>query len=187
MRICTFLSFFTNQPVETQIAGLDDVEMKNLHELVRILAYRIRDIFSRSNLMLWDGKFEFAFSDENESGHRSFQLVDSIGPDELRLTYDGVQLSKESLRKAYRGSDWQSAMTQAKTIAKERGVQNWKRICIEELGQQPKPLQDDFLLRVSSMYTALSNAISLDLYGRTIFSNVPSIDEVADGLQEAKV
>ena len=117
-----------------QIAGLNDTEMKNLHELVRVLAYRLRDLFSKSNLLLWDGKFEFAFTEEDEEGNRAFQLVDSIGPDELRLTYDGVQLSKECLRRPYRGSDWHSAISQSKSLAKERGVQNWKRICMEELG-----------------------------------------------------
>ena len=69
-------------------------------------------------------------------------------------------------------------------IGKGRGVQNWKRICVEELGHSPEPLSKDFLGLISSMYTSLSNAISQDLYGRAIFPDSPDIAEVAQRLQE---
>ena len=167
-----------------QIAGLNDTEMKNLHELVRVLAYRLRDLFSKSICCFGMGSWNLPLPRKMNKGNRAFQLVDSIGPDELRLTYDGVQLSKECLRKPYRGSDWHSVISQAKSLAKERGVQNWKRICVEELGYSPEPLSKDFLGLISSMYTSLSNAISQDLYGRAIFPDSPDIAEVAQRLQE---
>ena len=50
----------------------------------------------------------------------AFSSWDSIGPDELRLTFDGVQLSKETLRKPYRSTPWLTAIDQAKALAKER-------------------------------------------------------------------
>ena len=58
--------------------------------------------------------------------------MDSIGPDELRLTYNGVQLSKECLRQPYRGTSWHEATQQAKSLAKERGQTDWKSICTAE-------------------------------------------------------
>ena len=68
--------------------------MHRLTEVVRIVAHRLNEVFAATGLLLWDGKLEFAFADKDESGNRRFKLVDSIGPDELRLTYNGVQLSK---------------------------------------------------------------------------------------------
>jgi phosphoribosylaminoimidazole-succinocarboxamide synthase len=55
-------------------------------------------------------------------------LVDAIGPDELRILKDGVQLSKEFLRTFYRGTDWYGQVNQAKKQAKEQGVADWKRL-----------------------------------------------------------
>ena len=166
------------------IAGLNELEMNNLSTLVAILAYRLRDIFSTSELTLWDGKFEFAFTEKDERGNRSFQLVDSIGPDELRLSYKGVPLSKECLRKPYRGTAWHRALSEAKEIAKSRGARNWKAVCKNELKQRPEPLSEEFLSLISSMYTALSNSISEQLYGRAIFPASPNIAQVAKALQE---
>ena len=166
------------------ISGMNESEMSNLNDLVAILAYRLRDIFSTSELTLWDGKFEFAFTETDENGNRSFQLVDSIGPDELRLSYKGVQLSKECLRRPYRGTDWHEALSEAKKIAKSRGARNWKAVCQNELKQNPPPLSEEFLGLISSMYTALSNSISEQLYGRAIFPDSPNIAQVAKALQE---
>lgn len=165
-----------------EIAGLNDIEMKRLHELVRVLAYRLKDLFNSANLTLWDGKFEFAFTEADQAGNRSFQLVDSIGPDELRLTYDGVQLSKECLRRPYRGSSWHYAISEAKALAQERGSRNWKQICKNELHQTPEPLSEEFLSLISSMYTSLSNAISMYLYDKPVFPDSPNIDDVAKRL-----
>jgi phosphoribosylaminoimidazole-succinocarboxamide synthase len=167
-----------------QIAGLTDQEARNLKELVYILSLRLKDLFATSDLFLWDGKFEFAFSKErDEQGNRKFVLVDSIGPDELRLTYDGVQLSKECLRTPYRGSAWHSGMDQAKNIAKERGERDWKRICTEELGLSPQPLAPQFIEQMAQLYKALSNAMSVQLYNQKIFSDGWSLAQVADTLR----
>ena len=162
-----------------EIACLSEAEAQNLYELVHILALRIHEIFGAAGLELWDGKFEFAFA-EGHNGQRRFQLVDSIGPDELRLTYNGVQLSKETLRKPYRSTPWLTAIDQAKALAKERGEQDWKRICREELQSSPSPLEPAFLELIVQMYKALTNAVSEQLMDRKAFADAWSIDRVAE-------
>ncbi|MGC6509418.1 MAG: phosphoribosylaminoimidazolesuccinocarboxamide synthase [Myxococcota bacterium] len=165
-----------------EIACLSDAEAQNLYELVRILALRIHEIFGTAGLELWDGKFEFAFA-EGSNGQRRFQLVDSIGPDELRLTYDGVQLSKETLRKPYRSTPWLSAIDQAKALAKERGERDWKAICRGELSSSPAPLEPEFLEIIVQMYKALTNSVSEQLMGAKAFSDAWSIAKVAERAQ----
>ena len=41
-------------------------------------------------------------------------MVDSIGPDELRLTHSGVQVSKENLRTIYKKTAWYADLAKAK-------------------------------------------------------------------------
>ena len=165
------------------VAGLTDGEMHRLTEVVRIVAHRLNEVFAAAGLLLWDGKLEFAFADKDESGNRRFKLVDSIGPDELRLTYNGVQLSKECLRQPYRGTAWHEATQQAKALAKERGQTDWKSICTAELQSAPAPLSAEYLGQISGMYQALTNAVSESLYDQRVFADAPSLDSVATSLE----
>ena len=100
------------------------------------LAYKLKEIFEDLGIFLWDGKFEFAFA-EGGRGERDFMLVDSIGPDELRLSYDGVQLSKQNLRNFYRGGDWHRAVGKAKTLAEERGCRIGKKSASKRWDSNP--------------------------------------------------
>ena len=168
-----------------EMAGLTEGEAQNLRDLVFVLSLRLRDIFSASDLFLWDGKFEFAFSnDRDEDGNRGFVLVDSIGPDELRLTYDGVQLSKECLREPYRKGAWHTALEEAKRLGKERGERDWRKICTQELQCQPENLDPQFIEQIAQLYKSLSNAISNQLYGQSIFEDAWTLEQVAQCLRQ---
>lgn len=143
-----------------RISCLSDVEFNRLHETVQILALHLKTIFERCNVELWDGKFEFAFAPEkNDDGSRNLWLVDSIGPDELRLTYHGVQLSKENLRRFYRGSEWHQAIDLAKHLAADRGVKDWKPICEGELNSSPVPLSAEVKEATEMMYKTIANEL----------------------------
>ena len=133
-----------------ELSGMDEVEWKNLNEFATATATRVREIFNQSELKLWDGKFEFAL-DEN----RKPMLVDSIGLDEIRLTYQGTPLSKELLRQLYVASDWYQALTKAK----EASPQNFKDVCELELKQKPEPLARDQLAAISDLYGAVSEIV----------------------------
>ena len=87
-------------------------------------------------------------------------LVDSIGTDEIRLTYEGLPLSKEFLRQLYAKTPWSDAVKKAKEIAQERKTQDWKSICKDELKQEPKPLSSEQIEVSSLLYRALANEVA---------------------------
>ena len=66
-----------------EIAGHSDGEFDSLCELNRLVAYQLKNLFKEANITLWDGKCEWAFSEEEGpfKGQRSFILADTLGPD----------------------------------------------------------------------------------------------------------
>jgi phosphoribosylaminoimidazole-succinocarboxamide synthase len=86
--------------------------------------------------------------------------VDSIGPDELRLTYEDAPLSKEFLRQIYAPTSWYKAVGKAKEIAKERGTTEWKEICVKELNEVPPALNAEQIQIASLLYKSLANEVA---------------------------
>ncbi|MCY4523427.1 MAG: hypothetical protein OXB84_01680 [Halobacteriovoraceae bacterium] len=158
-----------------QMAGLFDNEFDSLIVLSKKLARCLQKLFNRLGMDLWDGKFEFALGDFY-LGQREFLLADSIGPDELRLSVSGCQLSKENIRRFYRGSDWHQALQKAKTMAKKRGEKDWRRICREELHATPDLLPEKNREIFSMMYQVLVNQLSREWEGVDIFPDAWSLD-----------
>lgn len=132
------------------VSGLGAEQFKTLYETTLALSLWLRHRFEQFDLTLWDGKFEFAWTPEGQ-----LMLVDSIGPDELRLTYNGISLSKERIRQFYRGSAWEIALEKAKILARQTGQQDWKALC--EL--QPPPFSAEQQAIVDSLYGTLTNTI----------------------------
>jgi phosphoribosylaminoimidazole-succinocarboxamide synthase len=167
------------------IAALRPQELDDLVALTTLLALRLRDLFSPLGLSLWDGKFEFGFiPPTGGAGHRGFQLVDSIGPDELRLIGPGgVHFSKELLRRVYRGTPWYDGMEKAKKLAKERGEKDWKKICRDELGQKPGRLPLEALEGACLMLPSLVNGLAKNFVGRELYSDVPDVSNLCRRLK----
>jgi len=160
-----------------RVAGMTDKEFSALHETVQLLALHLKSIFARCGVELWDGKFEFSFApDTHADGSRKFWLVDSIGPDELRLTYHGVQLSKENLRRFYRGSEWHQAIDLAKHLAADRGVKDWKSICEGELNSTPVALSSEVKEASEMMYKTIANELSKVCDGQESFPGAWDFD-----------
>ncbi|MCB9062939.1 MAG: phosphoribosylaminoimidazole succinocarboxamide synthase [Halobacteriovoraceae bacterium] len=154
-----------------QIAGMTNEEFIFLIEETQKLCQFLKETFSKGDMELWDGKFEFAFLENPEkSGLRQFMLVDSIGPDELRILQEGTQLSKQRLREFYKDTDWKKDVDLSKKMASERGVQNWKEICVNELKSSPDKLNQKEVKMISQMYRDLTDHISKTLTGKTLFS-----------------
>lgn len=147
-----------NELAEMNIAN--EVELKNLKLLTQKITHHLQELFEKLSIKLWDGKFEYGFGSETQ-GVRELFLVDSIGPDELRLTYEGLPLSKEFLRQIYARSKWAEGVQKSKDLAQERKTQDWKKICIEELHLTPRPLSPRQLEVSSLLYKALANEIAL--------------------------
>jgi phosphoribosylaminoimidazole-succinocarboxamide synthase len=160
------------------VAALTEEEITELAQLTQLLALRLKDIFVARGLELWDGKFEFAFL-PGEGGQRSFQLVDSIGPDELRLIgKGGVHFSKEFLRRVYRGTAWYEALAKAKDLARIRGEKDWKKICREELHAVPGRLPAPALEAATQLYPVLAESLARDFLGKSIYPGLPSVADL---------
>lgn len=99
-------------PEAVAISGLSSQEFKQLVSLIKIYASLLWKTYHSKGLDLWDGKFEFAFGKKVSNDEREIILIDSIGPDELRLSYKNLPLSKEFLRQLYKDSKWYQAWSQ---------------------------------------------------------------------------
>lgn len=179
--------FLTREEAK-EIAALTQEELDALTASTLLTALRLKDMFAATGLELWDGKLEFAFlPPAKPGGTRSFQLVDSIGPDELRLIGPGgVHFSKEFLRRVYRGGTWYRAAEYAKRLGKERGVKDWKKICREELKESPRPLAPETLRLATALYPALADALSQQFLGRAVFGNQPTVPELCREIAESE-
>jgi phosphoribosylaminoimidazole-succinocarboxamide synthase len=128
-----------------ELAGMNDTEWTALLETTTMIALELEALFAQTGITLWDGKVEFAFDQD-----RNIVLVDSIGPDELRLTKDDVQLSKEVIRQYYRNSEWYKKLDGVK---REHG-ENFKNHIA-----QPDKLPIGLLKAVENMYLLMPDLI----------------------------
>ncbi|MGZ3774275.1 MAG: phosphoribosylaminoimidazolesuccinocarboxamide synthase [Pseudobdellovibrionaceae bacterium] len=151
--------YLTRQEIQ-EMNILSDNELQNLRSETQKVAMELDGLFASFGVKFWDGKLEFSFGEKEANGMRSLLLVDSIGPDELRLTYEGLPLSKEFLRQIYASSSWNDAVKKAKEIAKERKTQDWKAICRDELKETPQSLTDEQIAVTSLLYQALANEVA---------------------------
>jgi len=158
------------------ISTLEAEQFNTLTELSMLAALGLRQIFAEKGIELWDGKFEFIFDG------RDIVLADSIGPDELRLLYKGLQLSKEMIRQVYRGTEWESSLKKAQKLAADRGTCSWKEICSDELKSQPAPLPSEFKAKIDLLYGVLANHMT----GQQLFAQQPSLEAFAQSLMEKK-
>ena len=164
-----------------RMAGLSESEWQRLKESSLNLATHLKGQFDRCEIELWDGKFEWAFAPKlREDGERDFWLIDSIGPDELRLSYRGISLSKENLRQCYQGGPWHKALEEAKNLAKKREVSDWKSICLEEFKISPPPLKEEIKCAAEMMYQALANTLATHGGESAPFPKAWSLKRVAD-------
>lgn len=153
------------------LSGLTGAQMEKLLLRTAWIAGWLKSECARAGLELADGKLEWAVTAGGD-----LMLVDAIGPDELRILKNGIQLSKEFLRHYYRGSDWYRAVGRAKQIAKDQGVSEWKKFSSE----QPKTLSTTVRELASQLYPALANVLT----GRAWFPQAWALDKVVDGIVE---
>lgn len=122
-------------------------------------------------LQLIDGKLEWGLSARGD-----LLLVDAIGPDEVRILFEGDSLSKECLREFYRRSRWYADTENAKKLAEQTGEVDWQRYVKTAPEKLPSPLRQ----AVSHMYPALTNQI----LGTRRF-DVPELSQVRGMLEAA--
>lgn len=128
-----------------KISGLSERNFIQLKAQTVEVAKLVQTLLAQLQIELWDGKFEFALLNEE------IVLVDSIGPDELRIDFQNTPVSKEILRKWYRSSGWYADLVSAK---KQFGS-DWK----SRVQTQPQRLSQEQISCVSEMYKALANEL----------------------------
>lgn len=168
-----------------QISGMSSAEMRQLEDLSKFLARELKGIFSRAGFELWDGKFEFAFIAGPNSTERQFMLVDSVGPDELRLTYNGIQISKQILREYYADTQWLYAVATAKNAAKENPAIDWRMFCANELGQVPTSLSNEVRQIAENIYPVIANSIAISTGALPPFPNAWDVSTLVDRIKTA--
>lgn len=132
-----------------KLSGLNETEWSQLLEVSLAVANELKEIFAALNITMWDGKIELA-AGRYIDGNREIILVDSIGPDELRLTKNNVQLSKEIIRQYYRNTEWYSKLDSVK----EKHKENFK-----EFITAPPLLPKEFKMSVEELYQILPELI----------------------------
>jgi len=155
-------------------SGLGGDSFPVLRDLSLLVAVFLYDLFRSRGLDLWDGKFEFIkVGDE-------MLLADSITPDELRITCEGTQLSKEPLRQYYKQAD--PAFLKAMNDIKEEGLPSNRAIRTQvkqRLNRPPGKLDPSFRKIVEQMYQALTFRIT----GLSFFTGAMDLDSVVGRLK----
>ncbi len=155
-----------------KIAGLSTLEFEELKHTALSIAKSLSKLISGIGLELWDGKLEFAFR-AAENG-RSFELVDAIGLDELRILWQGKQLSKEYLRQAYQQSEWLAEVHHHKEVY----GRDWKRFC----KRQPERLTPEIKRKIENLYMGFTNKLAEVLKQPEPFAKLPSWEQTLEEL-----
>jgi phosphoribosylaminoimidazole-succinocarboxamide synthase len=161
------------------LAGMNEEEWSHWVMLNEWVAIFLRYYFGKMDLQLWDGKLEWAFSSHvipgNVEPKRTFMLVDSIGPDEMRLLWHGHHLSKEMLRQFYKATDWGQKLA----IMKAKYVRSEGRLWREDPSMVPPLLPPDLRQKCSLIYQKLCDDLCLSLGRPAVFQRETS-DAIKD-------
>jgi len=152
--------------------GLTGDQFQELADMSLLVAVFLCDLFLEKGMDLWDGKFEFVKTNTD------ILLADSITPDELRITFNGTQLSKEPLRQYYKRED--PRFHQAMEAIKDGGplsgsIRNQLKA---RLGRGPKKVNPDFRKIAEQMYLSLAHRVT----DSPLFADSMDLDAVVDYL-----
>ncbi len=142
-----------------KISGLSEDEFDELIELALNIDNLITNEVGKVGIVNEDGKIEVAFNE-----NREFMVVDSLGtPDECRFSFNGIEMSKEVLRRYYRKTDWY------RRVEEVRGGEDWQKIA-----GKPQRLPEELKRTVEEMYMSTCNEIT----GRKFFDSPPLSDVI---------
>ena len=150
--------------------GLDGEEMTRVRQMLLIFNEVLTSGFERAGLTFDDGKTEYALN-----GRRHLVVVDAPGAlDEVRATYNGVDLSKQMFRDFYRFKqpEWHQKVIQAQKTARETGVEDWRTI----VTTQPIHMDPALIEMGGLVYASVCNSI----LRRQVFPSMPVIDEISE-------
>ena len=146
------------------LAGLDNDEVRNLQAAVLKGNEVITEGMSRAGFFNEDGKLEFVFTPT-----RTLMVGDTLGTlDECRITYNGVDVSKQIPRDwyAYSQPEWKNEIDVAKKVNKK----DWK----SRVTTQPEPLPTALKDVMEALYASVANRV----LGRDLFPGVVPVDKI---------
>ncbi|MEM1550662.1 MAG: phosphoribosylaminoimidazolesuccinocarboxamide synthase [Candidatus Bathyarchaeia archaeon] len=153
-----------------EIAGLTDEEIEDVKAILFVVNETINEIAKGASLVNEDGKIELAFDPM-----RQLMVVDVVGTlDECRFTYNGLHVSKEVARIYYRRTEWAREVEEAKKMAREKGIEDWRTL----VKIPPPKLRPRLKTLISQMYMAAANELT-----RKSFFKVPRLVDVLEELQ----
>ena len=133
-----------------EMVKLSDDELCEIKNVLSKVNSIISDMAKSAGLVNEDGKIELAFDEM-----RRPMLVDVAGTlDECRFTMDEMHVSKEVARIWYRKTKWFADLTNAKELGVQRGVANWKSLCVST----PPALDIELKGIIEDMYTSTANS-----------------------------
>lgn len=154
-----------------EIAGLKDDEVDEIKRVLLKVNNLITEIARKAKLVNEDGKIELAYNPDRE-----LMLVDVIGTlDECRFTYGDVPVSKEIARQYYKNTNWYRDVEEAKKVATQQKIKEWKKFCRE----QPPKLAPELKNIIRDMYASTTN----EFLGRNIFDS-PKLEDVVKSYEE---
>ena len=166
------------------LAGLTDSEVEEIKMVLLKGNLIITYATEKAHLFNGDGKLEFAYDPD-----RRLMVVDVAGTsDECRLIHGGkfnvsggittleggFDVSKQVARDVYKETQWYVDIENAKRLAEEQGIKDWKKDCLN-----PPGLPDELIIILSQMYMSTANAILRDVFGRNVFRS-PHLDDVVE-------
>ncbi|MEK6888000.1 MAG: phosphoribosylaminoimidazolesuccinocarboxamide synthase [Candidatus Aenigmatarchaeota archaeon] len=146
------------------LAGLSGDELTALQEAVLKGNEVITDGMSRAGFFNEDGKLEFVFTPT-----RTLMVGDTLGTlDECRITYNGVDVSKQIPRDwyAYSQPEWKNWIDVEKRINKK----DWK----SRVTTQPEPLPPALKGVMEALYVSVANRV----IGRDLFPGAVPVDKI---------
>jgi phosphoribosylaminoimidazole-succinocarboxamide synthase len=155
------------------VAGISAAHLQEILVKTVWIAGLLRYWLNRIGLELVEGQLKWAISAE---GHCF--LVDSIGPDDLRIQKAGVLFSKDFLQGYYRDSTWYEALKKARSRMQSQRTFDWKRL----VGEQPPLLSARVREAAAQLYWSLAN----EMTERKWFFDTWSLDQVTQELNELK-
>ncbi len=152
------------------LPGRRFLELADLTELVGIF---LHNLFLEKGLDLWDGKLEFVKTGTD------LLLADSITPDELRITLEGTQLSKEPLRQYYKKQDRPFVEAMGKIKKEPKAPASIPRAVKARMGRGPRRLDPAFREIVEQMYRSLTYRVT----GSPFFADAMDLETVVRRLR----
>jgi phosphoribosylaminoimidazole-succinocarboxamide synthase len=152
------------------LSGLSASQLQEVLFKTAWIAALLKYLCARRGFDLIEGKLEWALGADGKCF-----LVDSMGPDELRLFKGGVEISHDFLKTFYRRTRWYQALEAAKVQAKNLGHSEWRKLAQEA----PPSLPSQYKELAIQSYLALTN----ELTGRKWFPDAWPLDQVVTRLR----